>query len=175
MIDSLSKLPRKTVVILHPAAHNPTGIDPTRQQWKEIADVMQSNGLFPFFDSAYQGFATGDLDADAWVVRYFEQRGFEFFVSQSFGKNMGLYGERIGFLSGALANKAYVPNLLSQLTLIARPMYSNPSGQGAKILDRILRDPKLIRAWQTELKGMVSRVAHMREELKRKLEDLAPG
>ena len=65
-----------------------------------------------------QGFATGDLDEDAWVVRYFERRGFEFFVSQSFGKNMGLYGERIGFLSGVLASKDLLPNLTSQLTAI---------------------------------------------------------
>ena len=114
MLSSLSKLPPRSVVILHPAAHNPTGADPTKEEWAAIADAMQQGELFPFFDCAYQGFATGDLDEDVWVVRYFERRGFEFFVSQSFGKNMGLYGERIGFLSGVLADKDLVPNLTSQ-------------------------------------------------------------
>jgi aspartate/tyrosine/aromatic aminotransferase len=32
---------------------------------------MKAKNLIPFFDPAYQGFATGDLDADAWVVRHF--------------------------------------------------------------------------------------------------------
>lgn len=122
-----------------------------------------------------QGFATGDLDEDVWVVRYFEERGFEFFVSQSFGKNMGLYGERIGFLSGVLASKDLVPNLTSQLTAIVRPMYSNPAGHGVFILDRILRDPNMMAEWQSELRTMVDRVGDMRRKLKEQLEKLAPS
>lgn len=175
MLESLSKLPPRSVVILHPAAHNPTGADPTKEEWAAIADAMDKGDLFPFFDCAYQGFATGDLDEDAWVVRYFEGRGFEFFVSQSFGKNMGLYGERIGFLSGVLASKDLVPNLTSQLTAIVRPMYSNPAGHGAFILDRILRDPDMMAEWQRELRSIFDRVGDMRRKLKERLEKLAPS
>jgi aspartate aminotransferase len=203
MLTSLSQLPPKTVVILHPAAHNPTGIDPTRNEWKAIADLMKERSLFPFFDCAYQGFASGDLEVDAWPVRHFEERGFEFFVSQSFGKNMGLYGERIGFLSGVLSSKsrsklfcnkpfvkrmqidfnksilhchlaAFVPNLLSQLTAVIRAMYSNPGGHGAKIVGKILRNPKLFRSWQIELRQTVQRVADIRRKLKQRLDKLAP-
>ena len=54
MLESLSKLPPRSVVILHPAAHNPTGADPTREEWAAIADAMDERDLFPFFDSAYQ-------------------------------------------------------------------------------------------------------------------------
>ncbi len=61
-------------------------------------------------------------DADAWPVRYFASQGLEVFVSQSFGKNMSLYGERIGFLSGAVTDPAAIPAILSQLTLTVRPM-----------------------------------------------------
>lgn len=46
-----------------------------------------------FFDSAYQGFASGSLDKDAWAIRYFVSEGFELFVAQSFSKNFGLYSE----------------------------------------------------------------------------------
>ena len=55
----------------------------------------QERKLFPFFDSAYQGFASGDLERDAWAVRYFESRGFEMLCSQSFAKNFGLYSQHL--------------------------------------------------------------------------------
>lgn len=44
-------------------------------------------------DEAYQGFASGNLEQDGNTVRYFVKRGFEFFVSQSFSKNFGLYSK----------------------------------------------------------------------------------
>jgi aspartate/tyrosine/aromatic aminotransferase len=83
---------------MHACAHNPTGVDPTQEQWKKLAEVMKKNKLIPFFDSAYQGFASGDLHQDAKAIRYFLNEGFNMFVSQSFAKNMGLYGERVGAL-----------------------------------------------------------------------------
>ncbi len=77
--------------MLHSCAHNPTGVDPTPDQWKQIADVMVEKGHVTFFDSAYQGFASGDVDKDAYAVRYFVSRGFELLVAQSYSKNFGLY------------------------------------------------------------------------------------
>lgn len=93
LIEDLKSAPKDSVIILHACAHNPTGCDPTKEQWEKIADVMEEGSLFPFFDSAYQGFASGDLDNDAWAVRYFVSRGFECFCSQSFAKNFGLYSK----------------------------------------------------------------------------------
>lgn len=95
MLDDLRAAPEGSAVVLHACAHNPTGIDPTKEQWAQIADLMEQRKLFPFFDCAYQGFATGDLDNDAYAVRYFAQRGFELFTAQSFAKNFGLYSEYI--------------------------------------------------------------------------------
>lgn len=97
-IDTLSKADEGNIVLLHVCAHNPTGVDPTQDEWKKIAQVMKERKLFPFFDSAYQGFASGDLIKDAFAVRYFVDQGFNMLVSQSYAKNMGLYGERIGAL-----------------------------------------------------------------------------
>ena len=91
MLEDLNNAPEDSVVVLHVCAHNPTGIDPTQEQWKQIADVMEKKKLFTFFDCAYQGFASGDLERDSYSVRYFESRGFEFFCAQSFAKNFGLY------------------------------------------------------------------------------------
>jgi aspartate aminotransferase len=66
---------------------------------------MKKNSLIPYFDSAYQGFASGDLDKDAWAIRYYIEQGFQMLISQSFAKNMGLYGERIGALHIVTSNK----------------------------------------------------------------------
>jgi aspartate aminotransferase, cytoplasmic len=92
LLEDLNGAPEGAVVILHACAHNPTGSDPTKDQWEKIADVVEKKKLFPFFDSAYQGFASGDPIKDSWAVRYFVQRGFELFCAQSFAKNFGLYG-----------------------------------------------------------------------------------
>jgi aspartate aminotransferase len=104
-----------SIVLLHACAHNPTGVDPTENQWKRIAEVMKRNSLIPFFDSAYQGFATGDLEKDAWPIRHFIDQGFQMIISQSFAKNMGLYGERIGALHFIATNKDTADKVLSQI------------------------------------------------------------
>ena len=115
---------------------------------------------------------------DAWSLRYFSSEddgygdatgpkksspmnslpGLEILVSQSFGKNMGLYGERIGFLGGVVNDKSVVPSIMTQLSLFVRPMYSNPAGQGAKIVGKILADPALFKDWTEELKTNVKRL-----------------
>ena len=97
------------MIVLHACAHNPTGIDPTKDQWVKIADLMEEKKLFPFFDCAYQGFASGDLDQDAWSVRYFtDERNFEIFCSQSFSKNFGLYNERCGNLTVVVSDPSTI-------------------------------------------------------------------
>lgn len=95
MIEDLKQAPEDSVIILHACAHNPTGCDPNQEQWKQIAVVVKERKLLPFFDTAYQGFASGDLIKDAWPVRYFVSQGIELLCAQSFAKNFGLYSELI--------------------------------------------------------------------------------
>ncbi|KAG9346145.1 hypothetical protein JZ751_007963 [Albula glossodonta] len=94
-LDDLEKAPERSIFVLHACAHNPTGTDPTPDEWKKIAEVMKRRNLFVFFDSAYQGFASGSLDKDAWAIRYFVSEGFELLCAQSFSKNFGLYSESL--------------------------------------------------------------------------------
>ena len=93
LIADLEAAPEKSVVILHGCAHNPTGMDPTQDQWKQIAEVVKRKNIFTFFDIAYQGFASGDPDADSWAIRYFVEQGLEMVIAQSFAKNFGLYSK----------------------------------------------------------------------------------
>ncbi|MCO5556995.1 hypothetical protein L7F22_010550 [Adiantum nelumboides] len=99
LLHDLTAAPSGVVVVLHACAHNPTGVDPTADQWKGILKLIRGKNMLPFFDCAYQGFASGNLDKDAFAVRLFAGDGGECFVAQSYAKNMGLYGERVGALS----------------------------------------------------------------------------
>jgi aspartate aminotransferase, cytoplasmic len=81
-LGALSGAPDRSVFLIHACAHNPTGVDPTEEQWSAIADAVLAKGHYVFFDSAYQGFASGDLDRDAWAVRYFVKRGVPLLICQ---------------------------------------------------------------------------------------------
>jgi len=167
MIDDLTKAPDGSAVLLHACAHNPTGVDPTAEQWKQICEVLKARpGLSLFFDSAYQGFASGDAEADAFAVRHFVDEGVNFALAQSFAKNFGLYGERVGVLSMVCSDGDEAARVLSQLKILVRAMYSNPPVHGARIVAEVLKDPELETQWRAECKTMADRIIGMRAALR---------
>ncbi|XP_022854571.1 aspartate aminotransferase, cytoplasmic-like [Olea europaea var. sylvestris] len=165
LLEDLGSAPSGAIVLLHACAHNPTGVDPTPQQWEQIRQLMRSKALLPFFDSAYQGFASGNLDADAHSVRLFVGDGGECLIAQSYAKNMGLYGERVGALSIVCKSADVASRVESQLKLVIRPMYSNPPIHGASIVATILKDRNMYQEWTIELKAMADRIINMRHLL----------
>ncbi|NP_001313831.1 aspartate aminotransferase, cytoplasmic-like [Gossypium hirsutum] len=165
LLEDLGAAPAGAIVLLHACAHNPTGVDPTVEQWEQIRQSMRSKGLLPFFDSAYQGFASGSLDADAQPVRMFVADGGECFIAQSYAKNMGLYGERVGALSIVCKAADVASRVESQLKLLIRPMYSNPPIHGASIAMTILKNSDMYNEWKIELKAMADRIISMRKQL----------
>ncbi|CAK9824399.1 Aspartate aminotransferase, cytoplasmic [Anthophora retusa] len=176
MLNDLRDAPENAVIILHACAHNPTGCDPTPEQWAKIADVIEEKRLFPLFDSAYQGFASGDLDKDACAVRMFAERGIEFMCAQSFAKNFGLYNERAGNLVVVMNNTKELSEVKSQLTLIVRGMYSNPPNHGARIIATVLQNPNLYQEWKSHIVTMSNRIKQMRTSLYERLIQLGtPG
>ncbi|XP_028665414.1 aspartate aminotransferase, mitochondrial [Erpetoichthys calabaricus] len=164
-VEDLSKIPEKSIILFHACAHNPTGVDPKPEQWKELASVVKQRNLFPFFDMAYQGFASGDIDRDAWAVRYFIEQGLNVVLSQSYAKNMGLYGERVGAFTVVCGDADEAKRVESQLKILIRPMYSNPPLNGARIAATIMNTPELRQEWLQEVKGMANRIIGMREQL----------
>lgn len=180
LCSSLESASEGSVVLLHACAHNPTGVDPTKEQWKRIAEVIRQKKHFPFFDCAYQGFASGDLDNDAWAIRYFVEEGFELCVAQSFAKNLGLYGERAGcfhFVSPPSPNaQDGIKRIASQLAILQRSEISNPPAYGARIANLVLNDEKLFAEWCENLSEMSGRIKSMRTTLHDKLVELGtPG
>ncbi|PNY25006.1 Aspartate aminotransferase [Tolypocladium capitatum] len=180
MKAAIQAAPERSIILLHPCAHNPTGVDPTMDQWRDLAVVMGQRKHFPFFDCAYQGFASGDLARDASAIRYFIQQGFELVVCQSFAKNFGLYGERAGCFHVVTAPGADAPatigRIASQLAILQRSEISNPPLYGARIASTVLNDPRLFAEWEENLRTMSGRIISMRKALRSKLEALGtPG
>ncbi|XP_015085166.1 aspartate aminotransferase, chloroplastic [Solanum pennellii] len=165
MIEDIKAAPEGSFILLHGCAHNPTGIDPTPEQWKKIADVIQKKNHIPFFDVAYQGFASGSLDEDASSVRMFAARGMELLVAQSYSKNLGLYGERIGATNVLCSSADAATRVKSQLKRLARPMYSNPPIHGAKIVANVVGTPELFSEWKEEMEMMAGRIKSVRQKL----------
>lgn len=120
---------------------------------------------------AYQGFASGSTVKDAFAVRHFVEQGHQIALAQSFAKNMGLYGERVGAFSLTTSDPAEKARVDSQLKIIIRPMYSNPPVHGARVANEILRNPELYTQWESEVKGMADRIISMREKLYNSLQN----
>ncbi|RMY03427.1 hypothetical protein D0866_15495, partial [Hortaea werneckii] len=162
------------VILLQAGGHNPTGIDPSPVQWKKIAEAMKTRHQIPFFDSAYQGFATGDLDNDAYAIRLFVQQGFDVvMVAQSYAKNMGLYGERAGCLHVVASDSNHAERISSQLKSLQRVEISTPPAYSARLVTLILQEHTLFVQWQKDLQTMSSRIHQMRHRLRDLLEDEA--
>ncbi len=174
LIKTLSAIPAGDVVLLHACCHNPTGLDLSRDQWREIAKIVRERGLIPFLDTAYMGFAEG-LEADAFSVRLFASDGGPLFVSFSLSKSLSLYGERVGALCVLTAGAQERARVQSQLKRIARVTYSSPPGHGAAAAAMVLTDAALRKQWDEELDAMRERIKRMRKLLADKLAERMPG
>ena len=142
----------------------------------KIAEIVAQKKHFPFFDCAYQGFASGDLENDAWAVRYFAEAGFEMCVAQSYAKNLGLYGQRAGCFHFITHTEETKARILSQLEILQRSEISNPPAYGAKVASTVLNDEALFQEWEDNLRTMSGRIIEMRGRLRNKLVELGtPG
>jgi aromatic-amino-acid transaminase len=173
MRASLDAMAAGTIVVLHACCHNPTGVDPTAEQWDRILDKVRERALVPFLDLAYQGFGDG-TDPDASVVRKFAATPGPLFISNSFSKSFSLYGERVGALTVVAADKDEAARVLSQLKRVVRANYSNPPTHGGQIVALVLANPELRETWEMELGGMRERIREMRDLLVRKLAERIP-
>jgi aromatic-amino-acid transaminase len=174
MLDDLNALPNGSIVVLHACCHNPTGVDLTPTDWKNVLEVVKAKGHVPFLDMAYQGFGDG-IDEDAAAVRLFAESSLTFFVSSSFSKSFSLYGERVGALSIISESKEESARVLSQVKRVIRTNYSNPPTHGASIVAAVLNSPELRAQWEAELAEMRLRIRGMREQMVALLAEKAPG
>lgn len=173
LLEDLNALPSGSIVVLHACCHNPTGVDLSPADWKNVLEVVKAKGHVPFLDMAYQGFGDG-IDEDAAAVRLFAESGLTFFVSSSFSKSFSLYGERVGALSIVSESKEESARVLSQVKRVIRTNYSNPPTHGASIVAAVLNSPQLRAQWEEELAEMRLRIRGMRIQMVEALAKQAP-
>ena len=164
MIEAIKTISSGSPILLHACCHNPTGIDPTLEDWKELSTAISEAGLLPVFDFAYQGFGRG-IDADAVAVRHFLSEGHQMLVANSYSKNFGLYGERVGGFYAVTGDAESAQNVGSQVKRIIRANYSNPPLQGSRIVATILASEDLRQEWEAELATMRERISGTRKAL----------
>jgi aspartate/tyrosine/aromatic aminotransferase len=173
MLDALRTVPKGDIVLLHACCHNPSGLDPSDEEWHAIADVIVERELVPFLDSAYQGFARG-VEDDAFAIRCLAARVPEMVVSTSCSKNFGLYRDRVGTLSFLSADAATQAIVSSQANNCVRTLYSVPPDHGAAVVSTILNDEELHAEWLEELNEMRARLQGMRALLNDALIEKTP-
>ena len=173
LLEDLNALPANSIVVLHACCHNPTGVDLSPADWKNVLEVVKAKNLVPFLDMAYQGFGDG-IDEDAAAVRLFAESGLTFFVSSSFSKSFSLYGERVGALSIVTESKEESARVLSQVKRVIRTNYSNPPTHGATVVGNVLNSPELRAMWEQELGEMRERIRGMRQAFVEQLSAVAP-
>ncbi|MFU2079908.1 amino acid aminotransferase [Avibacterium endocarditidis] len=163
LIADLSNAGEGDVVLLHGCCHNPTGIDPTPEQWQQLAEMSAKNGWLPLFDFAYQGLANG-LEEDAFGLRTFAANHKELLIASSYSKNFGLYNERVGAFTLVAETAEIAATALTQVKSIIRTLYSNPASHGASTVAIVLADPALREEWTGELAEMRNRIKEMRHQ-----------
>ncbi|HEB0064924.1 TPA: aspartate/tyrosine/aromatic aminotransferase, partial [Serratia marcescens] len=162
LLNSLKQAQAGDVVLFHGCCHNPTGIDPTAEQWAQLAELSVANGWLPLFDFAYQGFANG-LEEDAQGLRIFAAKHQELIVASSYSKNFGLYNERVGACTLVAADAETADRAFSQVKAAIRANYSNPPSHGAAVVATILGNDALRAMWEQELTDMRQRIHRMRQ------------
>ena len=161
MVAALKEIPTGDIVLLHGSCHNPTGADPTPEQWAQIGDIVAERSLIPFIDFAYQGLGDG-LREDATGVLTLCRPGCEMLVASSFSKNFGLYSERVGALTVVTPSAEAAQSAISHVKKCIRANYSNPPSHGASIVITVLSDPNLRAQWESEVRGMCDRIHRTR-------------
>ncbi|MEM9411610.1 MAG: amino acid aminotransferase [Planctomycetota bacterium] len=162
MMESISAIPAHSAILLHTVCHNPTGVDPTVEQWAQILQVIRDRELMPVFDFAYQGFGES-IDADAHPIRAFCTDQAEALICSSFSKNFNLYGERVGAISAVAKSASSANAVMSQIKKIIRTVYSNPPMHGAAIVSTVFSDPQLQQQWLDELDAIRVRIGELRK------------
>jgi len=174
LLEKLNTLPERSIVLLHPCCHNPTGADLTHAQWDAVIEVLKARNLIPFLDIAYQGFGAG-MEDDAYAIRAVASAGLPALVSNSFSKIFSLYGERVGGLSVVCEDAEAAGRVLGQLKATVRRIYSSPPNFGAQVVATVLGDEKLKASWLAEVEAMRKRILSMRQELVNVLKEAVPG
>ena len=171
MLDGIGRAKKGDVVLLHGCCHNPTGANPTAEQWDAIAEVLEKTGAIPLIDLAYQGFGDG-LEEDAAATRMIALRLPEVLIAASCSKNFGIYRERTGILMALTHDNHAREMSQGAMAFLNRQNYSFPPDHGARIVSTILDDAAVTADWKAELEAVRLSMLDLRNQLAEELRNL---
>ncbi len=163
LVKAIEEMPEGASIVLQASCHNPTGIDPSYEQWQALSRLIKRKKIFPIFDLAYMGLGDG-VREDTECIRIFLNDGHDLIVCTTFAKSMGLYNDRLGFMS-IKTTKTSLDVVASHIRSIMRTSYSSPPAHGAHIANIILGDDALKELWILELKEARIRLEDSRKML----------
>ncbi len=163
-LDALSAARSGDTVLIHACCHNPTGADPTKAQWLQLAKFLESRELFPLIDMAYLGFG-GGLEQDGFAARLIARTCQESAIAVSCSKSFTLYRDRVGAAILVGKSKSVRDIAFGQIQAVARGMYSMPPDHGAAAVRTLLGDEFLRKQWRDELEAMRTRIVRLRADL----------
>jgi aspartate/tyrosine/aromatic aminotransferase len=163
-LEDLSRAAPGDGLILQGPCHNPTGIDPSPEDYRRLGALAREKGLLVMIDLAYHGFAAG-LEGDMAGARAFLEAAGEALIAYSCSKNFGLYRERTGCFIAIGETADGIAAAHTQIADIARSTWSMPPAHGAGIVQTVLDDPDLRAEWEAELGAMRTRMQDLRAAL----------
>lgn len=174
VLQAIDQANANSVFILQACCHNPTASDYSHEDWEKIVKALQSNKVFPLIDIAYQGFASGSLEKDSWIIKYLYSLNMEFITCQSFSKNLGLYSERLGACHIITQDATNVPTIKANLLSIFRHENSFAPTFGARLCNIVNLTYKS--QWYQDLQDCHQRLINIRQEIYNRLKKLnSPG
>lgn len=153
-------------VLLHGCCHNPTGVDYSLDDWRAIAQQLESSPVLPIVDTAYQGLGKG-LEEDVAGMRLLLAAVPEALIAYSCDKNFGLYRDRVGAFYVKARSGDQLDAILSNANALARANWSMPPDHGGAAVRKILRDEGMTKLWLDELESMRARLRWVRDRLGR--------
>ena len=164
MLADLAQAVPGDVVLLHACCHNPTGADPSAEDWAALAGLCAARGLVPFIDVAYQGFGAG-IEEDAVALRSMAAAMPEMLIAASGSKTFGLYRERVGMAAVVCPDAETAGRMGAMLATLNRQNFAFPPDHGARVVQTVLGDKALRADWLAELDTMRARIGANRVAL----------
>jgi len=116
MCQTLEAADEKSIVLLTQSAYNIAGIEPSLEQWRQLASLFKRKRLFAVFDCVAQGIVSGgELQKDNKSIHVFLDEGVQAAICQSLATCLGMYGEMIGALHVVCKSKNIKDKVLEQL------------------------------------------------------------
>jgi len=164
--DMVAKINEPCLLVLQTGCHNPTGLDPSLEQWKDLADYIAGTNHCVLLDFPYQGLGDG-VEEDRIPISILRESSVPLLVAWSASKNHCIYGLRTGAALSLTQNINFRDIHQRHLEITSRSIVSTLQISGQRIVAEI--QDNHYNEWSDELKNLRSILTEKRRILAEKL------